>query len=202
MSKLLRSIRLRNALLVAAAALWLGAIGVGGFAMLNHAYSAGPAVEVDEQWPAGDTIPWTRSSPVVVMMVHPNCPCSVASMEQLDRLLAASPGRVEAFAVFRSSTTPNQRGAVRRHAERIPGLRVIDDVNGRVASLFDARTSGETFMFGTDGALLFHGGLTPSRGHAGAGTGHDALLAILHGRTPAVSSAPAFGCSISSGGER
>ena len=201
MSKLLRSIGLRNALLAAAAVLWLGAIGAGGFAMLNHAYSVGEAGAVDNQWPAGDTIPWTRSSPALVMMVHPNCPCSAASIEQLDRLLATAPGRIEAFAVFRSSTTSDP-GAVRRHAERIPGLRVIEDVAGNIAVRFDARTSGETFVFGIDGALLFHGGLTPSRGHAGAGVGYDALRALFNGRTPGATSAPTFGCSIVSGGGR
>lgn len=198
---LLRSIGLRNAVLAAAAASWLGAIGVGGLAMLNHAYSAGVAGTVDQHWPAGDKLSWTRSRPALVMVLHPNCPCSAASVEQLDRLLSAFPGAVEAFAVFRPSTTSNP-GAVRRHAERIPGLRVFEDVDGEIAPRLGAGTSGEAFFFGTDGALIFHGGLTPSRGHAGAGIGHDALLALISGRKSNVSSAPIFGCSVKSGDER
>ncbi len=51
-------------------------------------------------------------------------------------------------------------------------------------------------VYGADGALLYSGGLTSSRGHEGQSTGADALAAIARGEPSAVRSMPAFGCLI------
>jgi hypothetical protein len=86
-----------------------------------------------------------------------------------------------------------------RDASAIPGVRAAEDRDGAAARLFGAFTSGETLLFGTDGRLAFHGGITPARGHAGDSSGRDAILNLLAGRPAARASAPVFGCSIQGG---
>jgi hypothetical protein len=44
--------------------------------------------------------------------------------------------------------------------------------------------------------LRFRGGITGSRGHEGANTGRDALLACLRGSSEEFHTTPVFGCSL------
>jgi hypothetical protein len=83
-----------------------------------------------------------------------------------------------------------------RDAARIPGVTVHRDDAGREARLFGAETSGETALYDAEGSLLFHGGITNSRGHSGDNPGRDALQALLMGGPAHLSKTPAFGCRL------
>jgi len=73
---------------------------------------------------------------------------------------------------------------------------VLDDIDGREARLFGITTSGSVALFDQSGALLFHGGITPSRGHEGDNAGCAALTSLLAGRASAIRTTPVYGCSI------
>jgi hypothetical protein len=116
--------------------------------------------------------------------------------------MAVSQGRVSATVFFYAPSTeaPDwDRTDLWGNALAIPGVRSVDDRDGSAARLFGAFTSGETLLFGTDGRLAFHGGITPARGHAGDSSGRDAILDLLAGRPAVRTSAPVFGCSIRGG---
>jgi hypothetical protein len=116
--------------------------------------------------------------------------------------MAISRGRVSATVFFFAPSTeaPDwDRTDLWGNALAIPGVRSVDDRDGSAARLFGAFTSGETLLFGTDGRLAFHGGITPARGHAGDSSGRDAILDLLAGRPAVRTSAPVFGCSIRGG---
>jgi hypothetical protein len=85
---------------------------------------------------------------------------------------------------------------LRRSAEAIPGVKVILDPDGMEARRFGSGTSGHTLLFGVDGRLLFSGGITASRGHAGGNAGESAIAALLDNRTPARTRTLVFGCSL------
>jgi hypothetical protein len=111
-------------------------------------------------------------------------------------------GRVSTTVFFYAPSTeaPDwDRTDLWRDALAIPGVRAAEDRDGSAARLFGAFTSGETLLFGTDGRLAFHGGITPARGHAGDSSGRDAILNLIAGRPAATTSAPVFGCSIQGG---
>jgi hypothetical protein len=73
---------------------------------------------------------------------------------------------------------------------------VLTDEKGTEAAKFGAKTSGHTLVFDREGTLLFSGGITGSRGHAGANAGESAVLAALRGETMAQSRTLVFGCSL------
>jgi len=88
------------------------------------------------------------------------------------------------------------RAGLRERAESLPGVRIIDDIDGREASLFGAVNSGHTVVYGPDGKLWFHGGITASRGHEGDNLGADCVVAALNNRALAATTTPTFGCEI------
>ena len=89
-----------------------------------------------------------------------------------------------------------QHGSLERQARRIPGVTVVWDCDGAEAKQLGARTSGETFLYGTGGELLFRGGITGARGHVGDNYGVDSLRSLLTtGKTDRPRN-PVFGCSL------
>src|SRR5205085_9936459 len=78
-------------------------------------------------------------------------------------------------------------------ATRIPGVNVVADRDGAEAARFGTETSGHALLYGRDGQLLFRGGITAARGHAGENEGRSARVALLTGGTPDAEWTPVFG---------
>src|SRR5688572_19996594 len=90
-------------------ALWGGAVAIG-FAALNvKAGESGPAAAAPAHFPADVGIATTRGRAVVVMVAHPRCPCSRASLNELDRLMSRTTGKVDGYVVF-SPAVPGDDG--------------------------------------------------------------------------------------------
>ena len=81
-------------------------------------------------------------------------------------------------------------------AARIPGVELRVDLGGKEATLFNAKTSGQVFLYDASGALRFDGGITPARGHEGDSDGKAAVLAVLAGGGPERTSTAVFGCEL------
>ena len=75
-------------------------------------------------------------------------------------------------------------------------MKVVFDPDGVEARRFGAETSGHTLLFGADGRLLFSGGITASRGHAGDNAGESAIVALVNNQTPTRTQTLVFGCSL------
>jgi hypothetical protein len=111
-----------------------------------------------------------------------------------------------------------------RSATNIPHVRVSSDKGGVVCERFCVETSGHVLLYDADGQVVFSGGITGSRGHAGDNNGRtlielflldqdelnqdekvagrasrnsDKLGSNAHGRTVQFHEAPVFGCSLS-----
>ena len=61
---------------------------------------------------------------------------------------------------------------------------------------FGAETSGYVLLYDTHGKLLFKGGITGSRGHAGDNAGESAIVALLEGEKPVLTRTKVYGCSL------
>jgi hypothetical protein len=85
---------------------------------------------------------------------------------------------------------------LRRSAAAIPGVSVMTDENGLEAARFGAKTSGHTLVFDPHGRLVFSGGITATRGHAGANAGENAVLSALRRQKPERGRTSVFGCSL------
>ena len=181
------------------ALVWLGGLA-GSMALMNH-YSAtpGPAGRPPAQWPAGSQIPRDPHQPTLVLFAHPQCPCTAATLGELDLLMARTQGRMHAQVWFlKPENTPaNWTNTSLWHtAAAIPGVSVHGDRDGREARRFQAGTSGQALLYAANGQLLFQGGITESRGHSGDNAGRDALTALVLGEPAAVFQTPVFGCSL------
>lgn len=177
---------------------WIAAVAFGLGSLLQYEHTPGPVGTISQEWP-NTQIERASDRPTLVMLAHPRCPCTIASVDELARTMARLQGKVLAYVLL---VKPNESGPdwddtnLQRTAEAIPGVKVILDPDGVEAGRFGAETSGHTFLFGEDGHLLFSGGITASRGHAGDNAGESAIAALVNHQTPARTRTLVFGCSL------
>lgn len=184
--------------------LWLFAIGTGFVMILNYENTSGSVGTAPTQWLSGTQIGLDRDHDTLIMFAHPKCPCTRASLEELNRLLAKGNGRIAAYVFFfKPHGYPEDwtRTALWRSAEAIPGVRVREDVDDVLSRKFGAETSGYVLLYNPQGQLLFRGGITGSRGHAGDNEGEDAVIALANGQKTSVTHTPVYGCSLMDEGQ-
>ena len=181
------------------AVLWLLAAGVGFALILNYQSTGGRAGITPEHWPSGTQITLDSKHDTLVMFAHPQCPCTRASMEELNRLLAQCRGQVAAHVLFfkpKNFSKDWMQTDLWRSAMAIPGVMVHEDSDGAQARLFGAETSGYVLLYDTHGQLQFEGGITGSRGHAGDNAGESAVASLLAGQVVGLQQTPVYGCSL------
>ena len=156
--------------LAAGIAIWLLTIG-GGLGMLwAYADTSGPPAAARTTWPSEASFTRDTRGPVLVLFLHPHCPCSRATIGELARLLAGAPPPAAVYAlVYRPSTAEAgwERTDLWRSVAAMRGVHVMTDVGGAQARVFGALTSGQTLLYSATGSLLFSGGITGARGHEG-----------------------------------
>src|SRR5436190_6419087 len=188
-----------SVLTVIAAAFWLCVVVGAMIAILHAANVPGVSGEAPSQWPAQSRIPLDPTQPTLVLFAHPHCPCTRASVGELNQLMARVSGKCKAYAVFiqpEGFTEDWTQTALWREASAIPGVTVRVDAVGVEASNFHAETSGQTVLYDPQGHLLFEGGITISRGHSGDNPGRSALVGLLDHELSRQVQTPVFGCSL------
>lgn len=181
---------------------WLlgGAAGMAG--LLLYSSTPGSDGRAARRWPTGSRIPHDPQRATLLMFVHPQCPCSRSSLGELEKLVAHCRQKVTPWVVFfhpHGATDAWVQSTLWQSALNIPGTQLLADDDGVEATRFGVATSGQTLLYGTDGKLLFSGGITSARGHAGDNAGREALERLLNGARPAQETTPTFGCPILTG---
>lgn len=149
--------------------------------MNNYAGRPGEASGL-ERWPSASAIPILPASSIhalknhlaLVTFIHPMCACSRATVEN-PREIAGSDHHARLIAVvWTPSSQPEWKNSesVKRLRE-IQKVELVFDESKREFDLFDVKTSGQSFLFASDGSLIFKGGLTESRGHLGPSRGSE-----------------------------
>ena len=167
--------------------------------MASYDFSPGAPAATLSDWPAAATLPRSADRCTLVLFLHPQCPCSVASLANLDSIVAEARQPLEAYVLF---VTPPGKAEGWDHtslwnlAKRMKGLAVGSDPDATEARRFGAQTSGQTFLFSQTGRLMYSGGITPMRGHSGNCVGTLAILSALAGKSVAHRSSPVFGCAL------
>jgi hypothetical protein len=185
--------------LLGASALW--AIGVcAGFGVLvSYQNRPGDGGQAPAGWPAHSRLVRDSRQANLILIAHPHCFCTQASIEELDRILTRCPGQVRARVLFLrpDGFAPGwEHTDLWRRAAAIPGVEVHADPAGIEARRFGVRTSGHVLLFDAEGRRRFSGGITRSRGHQGDNPAAAALLALLQGETPDDTEPPVFGCPL------
>lgn len=134
------------------------------------------------------------------MLVHPQCPCTQASVAELSRLMSRYTNRVKAYVLYFSPRSLpadwSERSALRAEAEQIPGVTVLDDIDFLEGKRFQAATSGQTFVYNPKGDLLFTGGITAARGQVGDSEGKRTLISVLDTEPQQAQKSMVFGCPL------
>jgi hypothetical protein len=128
------------------------------------------------------------------------CPCTRASLTELDELVGRLDGRADVYVLFVRPEGTDEAWAstdLWRRARAIPGARVAADPGGGVAEQFGSATSGQVLLYSADGELVFRGGITPARGHEGDTPAAATIFAhVMNGEGVDTRSAPVFGCPL------
>ncbi|MBI3863400.1 MAG: hypothetical protein HY290_16035 [Planctomycetia bacterium] len=186
---------------LAAVITWVFGVACGCIYGIRYETTAAETEASAAHWPDTGLCVLSTRHPTLVMFVHPRCPCSRASLNELAWLVQNCQGRVDMQIVFfQPSSSPADWAKTESWdlASSIPGAALRIDLDGIEQQRFGARASGEVFVYGTGGGLLFHGGITAARGHTGDSVGRSAVAAILNGRAPAAETSRVFGCDLNS----
>ena len=190
--------RAKKPLIALGIAFWLGAALWG--AKWLHAYSFAPGADgkPGATWPADAGMSLADGVHTLVVALHPDCPCSRATLAELDTILVETTPKLRAIAVFLDTDPTRSAGAsdLFKTAHQIPGVTLVRDRDGSQLRRFDFLTSGETRLYGPDGALVFKGGITPSRGHSGANPGRTAVIDAVRRPDASAIATPVFGCAL------
>lgn len=179
--------------------LWTASVFGWFFFLESYSNTPGAGGLALEHWPVDSSISRSGDRPTLLMFFHPRCPCSTASMGELERLVAISQGLADIRAVFvRPEGTPCgwEQSDLWNLAKRIPDVQLSTDALGVEAKRFGALTSGEVRLYDTKGRLLFCGGITGARGHAGDNAGSAAVFSWLHWGTAGRARTFTFGCPL------
>ncbi len=188
----------RRAIAVAAGVLWMAVIVSGLAWVAAYDNRPGPGAHAPVRWPVATRMARSTTRATLVMFAHPLCDCTAASLTELAELLARASPQPDVRVLFVDPGLPDgwQNSSNVQRARAIAGATVLVDVNGVNARRFGAETSGQVVLYSTDGDLLFSGGITKARGHAGDNVGRASILSLLSTAHAAARETPVFGCSL------
>lgn len=178
------------------AGVWIGMLGAGFAALASWENTPGAAAQAAVTWPRG--VPFAPAGkPALVMIAHPLCFCTRASLAELDKVMSSAGDALDAVVIV-DGTTPGavEETAAFRRASSIPNVRVIADRDGSMRRHFGAATSGQVFLYDDTGRLRFSGGITPARGREGTNNGGAAIVAFARGRQLSRMATRVFGCAL------
>lgn len=189
----------RQIVLWVVATAWLFSVVAGLSVVWRWENTPGAAANSPTRWPSSTRLARAAERPTLVLLAHPQCSCTRATLEELGEVLARAEHRPKTYVVFlKPSSFANgwEMTDLWQTAARLPDVTVVRDDDGREASRFGAATSGQTLLYDTRGALLFSGGITGARGHAGDNAGRDALIAFLNRQPADRTGTSVFGCPL------
>ncbi len=178
---------------------WVALVGAGVFLLGRYKSAPGERGHAPLVWPVDASLPRSADRSTLVLLAHPHCPCTRASLTELDAIIQKSHDQLDALVLFldpRDAPPEWRVSDLWEQAGRIPHVVRRWDEDGRLAALFDAKTSGDTALYGPGGDLVFQGGITSARGHVGDNLGESAVVALAIGKPPAVVDNPVYGCPL------
>ncbi|PQO47845.1 hypothetical protein [Blastopirellula marina] len=178
---------------------WLLLIGAGFVALASYQNQAGESAEHQSAWEKSPLIQRDAAQCQLLVFLHPHCPCSSATLNELARIQATCQNRLAIQVVIYYPLgadadwlqTPNVK-----LAQQIPNAQWTLDPDGNSARELGVRTSGHTILLSPRGDLIFSGGITSSRGHEGANLGRQAIERYVCLGEKTVDQTHVYGCPI------
>lgn len=187
--------------LYALAIVWGLTCLAGIIQVTKYKFAVGQMGVAAMSWPSESRLARDSNRPSFVLFAHPHCVCTKASLEEFARIMTHRSGRLSATVVVDVSdatVADSTESEVWQYASRIPGVQVIPDRTGQESAAFGAMTSGHALLYSADGKLLFSGGITAFRGHAGDNLGRTRIENLLrNGNVATPSNHAVYGCPLS-----
>jgi hypothetical protein len=186
-----------------ATAVWLIAAAAGLAVLWQYDNAPGENAMAPRVWPEGTALVRATGTPTLILLAHPQCSCTRASLAELAEALARATVRPRTYVLFLKPDGVSDEWTVTdlwRTASALPDVTVIRDDAGTEARRFGVETSGQTLLYDGAGTLLFAGGITGARAHQGDNDGRRSIVALLNRSTPARTETNVFGCSLFSAG--
>lgn len=180
---------------------WIALVAAGFARLVVYQQSPGADIvpaEISEPNPECET--WT-----LLVGVHPRCPCTQATVNELEHLLRRYPASLDCQVMIYH---PEKRGQEWLALPMVNQLRILPQVTlrgdseGRELAALGIETSGGVRLFDPTGKLRFHGGITPSRGHRGVNMGSEIIETLLRGEPTNLDHAHVYGCRIRSSSKK
>lgn len=178
---------------------WLLVISFGLWILWGYENTPCKAAQPPPQWPADSKIQPARDHATLVLLAHPHCPCTRATIGELASIMAHAQGRLTAYVLFLKPAGFSEeweKTDLWRSAASIPGVTAVIDDEGAEADRFHAATSGQTLLYNAGGRLLFSGGITGSRGHFGDNAGQSAIVSFVISGAAERTESSVFGCPL------
>lgn len=189
----------KHAWFVALAVIWLGGVTYGLAQLWAYENRPGAPATAPSEWPHASALVPAADRPTLVFLAHPQCTCTRASLDDLREILARTPTRPKTYVLFLRPTVFQQgweQSDLWRLASTLPDAVILRDDDGVEAQRFGVETSGQTLLYDAHRKLVFSGGVTGSRGHAGENAGSAALLSFLANGRADRQSTGVFGCPL------
>ena len=179
--------------------LWTIGVGVGLTQLWAYENGPGIAAVAPDGWPAASRLPRPEGRAALVVLLHPQCSCSQATIAELARLHARVGTALDTYVLVFSPASADAgwvQSSLWKKAAAIDGVLVIADPDGAEARRFGSVTSGQTLLYDRGGRLRFSGGITGSRGHEGDNAGRSAIERLVTDERAEHASTFVFGCSL------
>jgi hypothetical protein len=187
---------------VFAVALWLGIVGAGFCWLARYETRPGRVGEVSQTWPMASHLERDSQRWNLVMFLHPRCPCSQASLQELGELQSSHPNDLHVSVVFcKPKGVPEgwEQTATWKQAAALTDIERVSDENDVERREFGALTSGEVLLYEPSGRLRYRGGIASARGKTGLSEGRSIVESLLGGEELPRHEGPVFGCPLTSG---
>ncbi len=176
---------------------WVALVFAFGEALYAYSFKAGPPAAAPTLWPKDVAL--SRAQHTLVMIAHPHCSCTRASIAELARLMTRLPDTVRAHVVFAvpEGMGPGwERTDLWSSAALVPRAQVHADFGRRLATRFGVQTSGQVLLYAPNDELVFAGGITPSRAHQGDSIGRNRVIELVEHAVTERAVSAVYGCGI------
>jgi len=181
-------------------ALWLSLCIFGLYKLAIYEHTPALAKNGPTMWP--DVGLAKGPGYTLVLSIHPQCPCTRATLQELAIALTHCPN-LQAYLLFIEPEGVGEtwvKSDLWSTCTTFPRCSLLVDKAGKLSAAFSAHTSGQSYLYDPAGQLIYSGGITQSRGHAGDNEGLNAIIALANREKSTVKNKPVFGCSLFSDG--
>lgn len=187
---------------------WLSTAAIGFAVMLQHDFDFETVTATSktdamfQQWRESEG--WdNQQQAILVLAVHPQCPCTANTIRELETCLTQATISVRCVVLQFAPEKHDMREQwsqthTMQQIKRIPNVQVIEDPMGSLASSMGLDVSGTLLAADTSGTVVFRGGITGSRSCVSDNAGSSSLASFLSGVTPRLATSPVYGCRLGS----